>query len=286
MVYGPMSLLPSETAQLAKTVFNPEDPYLYLGDHITRIVEGLSTNKLEKNPDDKNKTMLLLAVITIMQYNEGFNDTQAAEAVSVRLDWKYALHLPLHYIYISQESLCEFRSRVRKDPEAKEVFQELLKRLIYGNYLKGKVRLLDSANQVISELCSLNRLMMLRSSFYALLESVAACKPDWLRSIALSHWYERYFRMSDQAFQNMTVEKLQAQASAIGKDCVYLLEAVEQAGVPCPACLQECQNLWSNWRRQFEEINDEIHWNPGVCALCEPADYIQEKFSNGIAPNQ
>jgi transposase len=283
MVYGPMSILPSETAQLAKTVFNPEDPYLYLGNHITRILEGLSINKLEVNPNEKNRSMLLLAVITIMQYNEGFNDTQAVEAVSVRLDWKYALHLPLHYIYITPESLCEFRSHVRRNLDAKEVFQEILRRLVCENFLMGKARQLDSANQVISELCSLNRLMMLSSSFYSLLESVAACKPDWLRSIALPHWYERYFRMSDQAFQNMTVEMVQPQASAVGKDCVYLLEAVEQAGVTCPACIQECQNLWRDWRRQFEEINDEIYWNPGVCALCEPADTIQENNGNGLA---
>jgi hypothetical protein len=36
------------------------------------------------------------ALVTVMQFAEGLSDRQAAEAVRVRIDWKYALGLKLN----------------------------------------------------------------------------------------------------------------------------------------------------------------------------------------------
>ena len=36
-----------------------------------------------------------LALVTIFQFAEGLCDRQAADAVRARIDWKYALRLPL-----------------------------------------------------------------------------------------------------------------------------------------------------------------------------------------------
>ena len=43
---------------------------------------------------------------------EKLPDRQAAEAVRIRLDWKYALHLPLTYTGFDYRVLSEFRDRL------------------------------------------------------------------------------------------------------------------------------------------------------------------------------
>jgi hypothetical protein len=269
MVYGPMSLLPSDTEQIARMVFNRGDPYLALGDRINSIIGDLPIKNIEINPEEKNRPMLLLAVITSMQYREGFNDLQTAEAVSLRVDWKYALHLPIHYRYISPESFCEFRAHIRHNPTAKEVFQQLLNRLHEENFLIVKGRSIENVNQLIYDLCDLNRLMLIQNTFISLLESVSASCPDWLRSIALPHWYEKYFRNSEKFKQGLKIDDLKNRASSIGKDCLYFFQSIEKSHQNCQSCLSESHDLWKNWRNQFELRNDEVHWMPGVCELCE-----------------
>lgn len=53
-----------------------------------------------------------LALITVMQFAEGLSDRQAAEAVRARIDWKYALGLPLTDAGFDYSVLSEFRARL------------------------------------------------------------------------------------------------------------------------------------------------------------------------------
>ncbi len=53
-----------------------------------------------------------LALVTVFQFIEGLSDRQAAEAVSGRLDWKYAPSLELTDAGFDSSVLSEFRSRL------------------------------------------------------------------------------------------------------------------------------------------------------------------------------
>src|SRR5436190_19506826 len=53
-----------------------------------------------------------LALVTVMQFAEGLSDRQAAEAVRGRIDWKYALSLPLDDPGFDASVLSEFRTRL------------------------------------------------------------------------------------------------------------------------------------------------------------------------------
>jgi transposase len=53
-----------------------------------------------------------LALITIMQFAGGLSDWQTAEAVRIRIDWKYALHVELSDPGFDFSVLCEFRARL------------------------------------------------------------------------------------------------------------------------------------------------------------------------------
>ncbi len=53
-----------------------------------------------------------LALVTIMQYAEGMTDREAADAVRSRIDWKYALGLPLEDSGFHYSVLSKFRRRL------------------------------------------------------------------------------------------------------------------------------------------------------------------------------
>ena len=52
-----------------------------------------------------------LALVSVMQFAEHLSDRQAAEAVRARIDWKYALSLPLNESGFHYSALSEFRDR-------------------------------------------------------------------------------------------------------------------------------------------------------------------------------
>src|ERR671935_1178942 len=63
-----------------------------------------------------------LALVSVMQFAERLSDRKAADAVRGRIDWKYALGLPLADAGFDASVLCEFRARLL----AGEAGQQLL----------------------------------------------------------------------------------------------------------------------------------------------------------------
>ena len=53
-----------------------------------------------------------LMLVTVLQFAENFTDRQAAEAVRVRIDWKYGLGLELADEGFDPSVLAEFRARL------------------------------------------------------------------------------------------------------------------------------------------------------------------------------
>jgi len=53
-----------------------------------------------------------LALVSVMQFAERLSDRRAADTVRARIDWKYALGLPLDDSGFDSTVLCEFRARL------------------------------------------------------------------------------------------------------------------------------------------------------------------------------
>jgi transposase len=83
-----------------------------------------------------------LAMVTVLQFAENLTDRQAAEAVRTRLDWAYALGLPLDDEGFDHTVLSEFRGRVAERGLEQAALDALLGRLKDEGLLKagGKQR--------------------------------------------------------------------------------------------------------------------------------------------------
>lgn len=87
--------IPGMTVCVAKRAFRKGNIYLSLGDEFGTIVENVDFVELYAKEGKPALLPAMLALVLIFQFVEGLSDRKAAAAVRVRIDWQYALHLPL-----------------------------------------------------------------------------------------------------------------------------------------------------------------------------------------------
>jgi transposase len=77
-----------------------------------------------------------LALITVMQFPENLSDRQAAEGVSSRIDWKYALGLELTDSGFDYSVLSSFRERLAASGKQALLLDRMLELFRQKNLLK------------------------------------------------------------------------------------------------------------------------------------------------------
>ena len=87
--------MPEDIRVLGERVLRPEDPYRVIGEQVAELVDDARFASLYEPTGRAAVWPSVLALVTLFQFLEDLPDREAARAVVVRLDWKYALHLPL-----------------------------------------------------------------------------------------------------------------------------------------------------------------------------------------------
>jgi transposase len=259
--------IPPDTAKVARTVLDGNNFYLAVGNQVDRLFSGL----VQKSPTQANQTSFrisaLLYLITIFQFYETLSDDLAVEAVRKRVDWKYALHLPLNNPGIQAWSLCEFRQWLLVDPTGKLNLTTLISRLSEGMSLNVKQRSNLETDQIIMQVCLLTRLARIWDTFHQSIEALAAQRPEWLHNVSLPHWYVRY----SHQWRNLNLtggpQEQETFAQLIGADGFYLLNAISEANAVNLAGLPEVLAMKKIWFEQYEYAGGKILWRR-VCKSC------------------
>ena len=87
--------VPDFTATVARAAFPKGNIYLQIRDTLGSIYIDEDFTDLFSVRGQPAQSPWRLALISVMQYIENLSDRQAADAVRGRIDWKYALSLPL-----------------------------------------------------------------------------------------------------------------------------------------------------------------------------------------------
>jgi transposase len=205
----------------------------------------------------------LLALVSVFQFMENLPDREAADAVRARLDWKYALHLPLADTGFDASVLSEFRGRLAAHGTAQAMFEELLGRLrALGLLDKGGKQRTD-ATAVLAATQTLNRVQLVAETMRLALEALAAYRPDWLQTVAWPHWYERYSLVLTGFRLPRSPDKQAALALDIARDGFHLLSALSQPQAPSQAGhLPEVAVLAQVWQQHFAQGEDGPTWRP------------------------
>jgi len=275
--FGPV---PEDTARIAKRAFRKGNIYLTIGDQIGLVFSDADFSHLYAADGAPAVSPVILALVVIFQFIEDLSDEAAADSVRARIDWKYALHLPLGYPGFDASLLSDFRARLVQHAAGQQMFEQVLLRLkTLGLVRKGGKQRTDST-YVLAAVRTLNRLELVAETMRLALEALAEDYPDWLRSIAQPHWYERYNRVLSTFRLPKAQEKREALALEIGGDGFYLLEALKRSDCPHSAVhLPEVETLRKVWEQQLEPFDgQQVRWRardkipPGAELMNSPHD--------------
>ena len=249
--------MPEETARIGNQLLASESPYRLVGEQLYAKYRDEDFADLYPAEGQPGLSPVDLAFVTAFQYLEDLSDRAAAEAVRLRLDWKYALHLPLEDGGFNFSVLSEYRARLVKHQAEGRVFEALLGDLQALSLLKRRGRQRTDSLAVLTRVRHLNRLELVVETLRVALRALLASDPEWTRATVAPTWEERYGercvaeRLSDAertVLQNET-----------GRDGQWLLERLAAPGTPAHlTCLPEVQVLRTVWEQQYEVREREV----------------------------
>src|SRR5712692_7054371 len=104
--------IPEETSRVARAIVPKGNRYMLLRDELGTIYTDELFLNCYPQGGSYAEAPWRLALVSIMQYMENYTDRQAAEAVRMRIDWKYVLSLELTDPGFNFSVLSEFRQRL------------------------------------------------------------------------------------------------------------------------------------------------------------------------------
>jgi transposase len=258
--------IPADTASAGESFFKKGAFYRNVGDQLGELCKDGQPNAVE-DASEPHVTIPLLFLVTVFQYLENMSDSQAAAAVLNRVDWKYALHLPLIGLGFDQIELDEYHRKLLADPVVLRYLNGLLDR-VRNLYEPPRIdpKNADTAS-MLDAVRTLNRFSQMVRAMRLALDELAIYYPGWLKKTVLPHWFHRYSRSGTYAAVPKTLEKREALALAVAEDGFFLLDALEQDDAPPEASnLPEVEYFRHVWNRQFDRIAGKATWrtSPGL----------------------
>ena len=269
---------PEETHRVARAAFPKGTLCLDIADALGPVYRDSQFAGLFPQLGQPAAAPGMLALATVLQYLEGLSDRQAADAVRGRIDWKYALRLPLTDPGFDHTVLSEFRSRLVEGKAEQRMLDTLLDRLRDLGLVKARGRQRTDSTHVLAAVRGLNRLERVGETLRAALNEVAVMAPAWLQALAPAEWYERYASRVENYRLPKTEAARQELAVAIGIDGRTLLEAIDRAtGQPWLAQIPAVQVLRRVWAEQYVEQDGQVRWRP-VEEMPPPADMVSSPY--------
>src|SRR5260370_15544151 len=181
-----------------------------------------------------------LELVTVLQAVEGLTDRQAAACLYTRLDWLYALALPVDDPGFDYSILSDFRQRLLSAQAEELILEPILQLCRERGWLKARGNQRTDATAVLARVRARSRLESVGESMRAALNAVAAQEPQWLQAPLKPEWVDRYVHRFELARLPKAETQRQLLRQQVGEDVAQLL-----------ACLQEVQT--PQWLRSLPE---------------------------------
>jgi transposase len=253
--------IPVETIEVAQAAFPKGNVYLTLRDKLGPLFTDEAFAPLFSWQGQAGVSPGMLAMVTIMQFMEGLTDRQGAEAVRSRIDWKYALGLPLKHSGFDHSILSGFRERLLSGQQEALLFDQVLDKFKAHGLLTGKSQQRTDSTHVVAAIRSVNRLECVGETLRRLLDDLARVAPEWLLSQISLDWFDRYgtrleaYRLPDKKSERAALQQ------QIGQDGSRLLTAIYSADAPLWLReLPAVDVMLRVWRQQYYFENEQIHW--------------------------
>lgn len=253
MIKGHLSrFVPADTAALGRILLAITDIYRQIGDRFDELIPTEDAfGRMYSYKGRGAVSPLLLALVTILQAMEKLPDRVASRYVVTRLDWKYALHLPLDYLGFHFTDLYAFRQRLLEHGRERLVFDQVVARLKAMGLIKehGKVR--TDATHVVALINRLSQLELVRESIQVALDAVSDVAPVWVSETVPVAFTETYgqrrndYRLNDRQIASQLLEA--------GRDGFWLVAQIEHSAPAEARGLSEVGVLRMVLQQQFPQ---------------------------------
>lgn len=249
--------MPAELAYLGARLLSADSPYRLIGDQLFGHYADVDFADLYASEGKPAISPVLLAFVTVFQFLEKLSDRQAAEAVRVRLDWKYALHLPLDYAGFDFSVLSEFRDRVVAHEAEARLFDRVLGQLQVLGLIKQQGRQQTDSLAVVTKVRDLTRLELVVETLRLAVRAALAFDPAWSQATLPPSWETRYGERCVAA--KLKESEREALSQVVGPDGQWLWERLQSARAPAELyALPAVQVLIAVWAQQFEVIGGHV----------------------------
>jgi len=273
------SPIPEETVRVAQAAFPRGNAYMRMRDALGPLFADQPFAALFPSRGQPAVSPALLALASVMQFAEGLSDRQAADAVRGRIDWKYALGLPLTDPGFDASVLSEFRGRLLADGAGQHLFAGMLDRLREHGLLAARGHQRTDSTHVLAAIRVLNRLECVGETLRRALDALAAAAPGWLRSWVPAAWFARYARRCEEFRLPPGRAERYALAEEMGADGFAVLRAVYGPDAPAEVRAHPAiQTLRQVWVQQFHAPDGPVRWRaaedlpPATLLISSPHD--------------
>ena len=249
--------MPKETDEVGGKILGPDSVYKLVGDELFSQFPEEDFADLYSEEGKPAISPVLLSFVTIFQYLEKYPDRQAAEAMRMRIDWKYALHLPLSYEGFDFSVLCEFRDRLLKHKAEGRIFERLVEVFHSKGLIKERGKQRTDSIAMLTKVRRLSRLELVVETLRLAVGGVLRADRAWGELTIPPSWEERYGERF--VMQRHTPEEWDGYDRTVGQDGQWLLERVNSEGAPAELKnLPEVQVLKTVWTQQFREEEGKV----------------------------
>ncbi len=243
--------MPEEMAQIGVKLLPPESPYRLVGDYLYAKYRDEDFADLYPAEGQAALSPVDLGFVTAFQYMENLSDRAAADAVRLRLDWKYALHLPADYAGFNYSVLSEYRDRLVRHEAEGRIFDKLLGDLEELGLLKRRGRQRTDSLAVLTRVRKLNRLELVVETLRLALRALLDADPEWTRATVPPTWEERYGERC--VAERLSESERVVLQNETGQDGQWLLDRLAASTTPpVLSQLPEVQVLRTVWEQQYE----------------------------------
>jgi transposase len=246
------SEVPEDTAELGRMVLAPDNIYRQIGDRFNELWPDQSVFAPMYCDTGRGAIPpLLLSLVTVFQMQEKLPDRVAAQMVASRIDWKYALHLPLTYPGFHFTDLLAFRQRLEKHGQERLVFDEFLKRLQALGLIRRRPNVRTDSTHVLGRVHRLGQLELVTESIRVALRAALKTDAVWCDQAVPPALREAYDQRQEE--YGLSDTEVKARLLEAGKDGFWFLAQVDRSAPEAVRELAEVATLRTVLQQQFPD---------------------------------
>jgi transposase len=177
--------------------------------------------------------------------------------VVVRLDWKYALHLPLDDAGFDFSCLSYFRRRLLAHGQERLVFEQILGKVQALGLIKKRGTQRTDSLAVLGAVRQLSALETVGETLRLAVRAVVQADADWVaREVPATFVAEYAARRGDYG---LSAQERAAALHRVGDDGVWLLERLDATASVALRDLEAVAVLRAVWDQRYERGEDRVH---------------------------